>query len=406
MKRLVSFIIMILLLTNVFIIASVANEETVTMYTEDGRTLEVEKPYVEAHENVGWFVGPVVTMYSNDGRTLTVNETKVKLYEDLGWYTEPVTLMYSLDGRMLYVMNSYVEAHKKAGWYTEPVTLMYSLDGRTLVVGKQYVEAHEKVGWYTEPVTVLYSTDGRTNIVKKSEIAINKKVGWFEENELSELRKISRLVIPATVNYTVDAYEYSSLKGYITKVEAGTTVEYMNPDNHDSMKAAKIKLPSGRICWVPMASVSISRKNYTIKDILTNEEREAFVNKNGYKSKTDYLIWVNKQRQTLTLFKGKAGNWKAVYVFPVATGANTTPTPTVVCEYKYKTRWVTDTYICDPVMALYDGYAIHNQPVGHNGYVIDRTIGNPASAGCIRMLLKDVEKLYKVTPVGTTVVLY
>ena len=78
----------------------------------------------------------------------------------------------------------------------------------------------------------------------------------------------------------------------------------------------------------------------------------------------------------------------------------------MVCEYKYKTRWVTPDYTCDPVLALYDGYAIHNQPENHSGYVIDPTIGNPASAGCVRMLKKDVNWVYYYVPVGTTVVLY
>lgn len=222
----------------------------------------------------------------------------------------------------------------------------------------------------------------------------------------SDLKAIEALVIPATVNYRVNGYSYASLTGYVTTIEAGTIVEYMNPDNHNSMRAAKVKLASGTVCWVSMSAITVSTKNYTIKDILTNEDREAFVNRMGYSSKTDYLIWVNKQRQRLTLFMGSKGNWKVVNVFPVATGKNLTPTPTTVCEYKYKTRWVTPGYTCDPVMSLYDGYAIHNQPVSPSGYVIDTTIGNPASAGCVRMLIQDVRTLCYYTPVGTTVVLY
>ncbi len=224
--------------------------------------------------------------------------------------------------------------------------------------------------------------------------------------ELLALKKIEELIIPVTVNYTTSGYAYANLTGQFTTVPAGTVAEYLNPDNSHSMKSAKIKLASGTVCWVPMWTVSISRTNYTIKDVLTDADKEAFVNEKGYDSKTNYLVWVNKQRQILVLFTGEQGNWKVSKVYPVATGKNTTPTPTRVCEYQYKTRWVTPEYICDPVLSLFEAYAIHNQPVSHSGYVLDRTIGNPASAGCIRMLKPDVDELYSIIPVGTRVVLY
>ncbi|MBR2404231.1 MAG: L,D-transpeptidase [Clostridia bacterium] len=219
-------------------------------------------------------------------------------------------------------------------------------------------------------------------------------------------KKITPVILPATISYRTNGYSYASLKGYVTTIEAGAQVEYLNPDNHNSMSAAKVKLASGLVCWVPMRAVNLTKQNFTIADTLTDFEREVFVNASGYSSKTPYLIWVNKQRQRLTVFLDSKGNWRAINTFPVATGKNATPTPTVVCEYIYKTRWVTDEYICDPVLALYDGYAIHNQPESHSGRVIDSTMGNPASAGCIRMLKEDVSWVHYYVPVGTTVVLY
>ncbi len=221
------------------------------------------------------------------------------------------------------------------------------------------------------------------------------------------LKQISALVIPATINYDVNAYANASLSGYVTTIPKGTVVEYMNPNNHNAMSRAKVKLSdSGVVCWVPMSAVSISQENYTIADHLTDSDREAFVNGAGYSSKTPYLIWVNKERQRLTVFLGSQGNWKAVKTYPVATGKNSTPTPTTVCEYTQYQRWYAPTYICDPVLSLYDGYAIHNQPVNYRGVVPDTTIGSPASAGCVRMLIDDVKWLYYYVPVGTTVVLY
>ncbi|MBQ4629485.1 MAG: L,D-transpeptidase [Clostridia bacterium] len=219
-------------------------------------------------------------------------------------------------------------------------------------------------------------------------------------------KKIAPLCIPATVRYNTSGYLYASLSGYVTSIPAGTTVEYMNPDSSSSMRVARIKLSSGQVCWVPMSAINISTTNYTIPDNLVNAEREAFVNINGYGSKTNYLIWVNKQRQMLTVFEGSYGNWKVLRNFYVATGKNTTPTPTIVCEYTVRTSWITPSYSCKTVMYLYNGYALHNQPVSPSGYVKDKTIGAPASAGCVRMLLDDVNWMANTVPVGTTVVLY
>ncbi|MBQ4527168.1 MAG: L,D-transpeptidase [Clostridia bacterium] len=218
--------------------------------------------------------------------------------------------------------------------------------------------------------------------------------------------EIKAFQVPAIINYTTAGYENASLTGYVTTIEKGTWVEYMNPDSSSSMSKARIKLGTGEICWVPMSAVYVSRYDYTIEDTLTDADREAFVNDGGYTSKTPYLIWVSKERQRLTVFLGSEGNWKAINTFPVATGKNTTPTPTTVCEYTYKTAWYSTGYVCNPVLYLYNGYAIHNQPTSYSGYVLDKTIGHPASAGCIRMLQSDVNWVCYYVPVGTTVILH
>lgn len=220
------------------------------------------------------------------------------------------------------------------------------------------------------------------------------------------IEEIKALQIPAMLYYTTSGYENASLTGYVTTIEKGTWVEYMNPDSSVSMSRARIRLGSGEICWVPMSSLYISDYDYTIEDTLADAQREAFVNRNGYKSKTAYLVWVSKERQRLTVFLGSEGNWKAINTFPVATGKNKTPTPTNVCEYTYSTEWYTPGYICRPVMYLYDGYALHSQPTSYGGYVLDPTIGHPASAGCVRMLQSDINWLHYYVPVGTTIVLH
>ncbi|MBR3932574.1 MAG: L,D-transpeptidase [Clostridia bacterium] len=217
---------------------------------------------------------------------------------------------------------------------------------------------------------------------------------------------VKPVIITAYVHKNTSAYAYASLTGYRASIPAGSYVTYLNPDSHDSMKAARVKTQSGSIYWVPMSNIYISKENYVIADTLTKEQKEQFVNGRGYSSKTSYLIWVNLQRQILCVFMGSKGNWKLINKFPVATGKNTTPTPTVEHEIEYVTKWVTPEYTCSPVLYLYNGYAIHNQPVAPSGYITDKTIGKPASAGCVRMLQKDVNWVRSYCPVKTNVVIY
>ncbi len=225
-----------------------------------------------------------------------------------------------------------------------------------------------------------------------------------QKAEINEL--IKPVLIRAYVKRDLAAYSYASLTGYQTTIPMGTYVTYMNPDNHESMRSAKIRTDDGAVYWVDMSGIMIVTGKYAIPDELTNEQKELFVNANGYDSETAYLIWVNLERQRLNVFLGSKGNWKIVNSFPIASGKNSTPTPTVQHRIEYVTRWVTDSYICYPVLALYDGYAIHNQPQSHSGYVIDSTIGSPASAGCVRMLKEHIDWVHAFVPVKTNVVIH
>lgn len=217
---------------------------------------------------------------------------------------------------------------------------------------------------------------------------------------------IKPVKIQAYVKTDAKAYSTSGLSGYKTTIPAGSYVTYMNPNNHNSMSTAKVQTNDGSIYWVAMKHLMITTGDYVIPDNLSTTQKEAFINSRGYSSKTDYLIWVNLERQILTVFMGRQGSWGYVNTFPVATGKNATPTPTVVHEITGKTTWVTPTYTCSPVLLLYDGYALHNQPVSPSGYVTDTTIGKPASAGCVRMLKKDIDWVNYYCPVGTNVVIY
>ena len=68
----------------------------------------------------------------------------------------------------------------------------------------------------------------------------------------------------------------------------------------------------------------------------TTEIKEAFVNYNGYESKTEYLLWVNRATQKVNIFTGTQEEWTLLSTYRCATGAMHTPTPLGITYVTYK----------------------------------------------------------------------
>lgn len=91
---------------------------------------------------------------------------------------------------------------------------------------------------------------------------------------------------------------------------------------------------------------------------------------------------------------------RVLKIFPIAVGKPQTPTPTGTYHIINKivnpggvlgTRWM--------------GLNIPNGPYGIHGTFQPDSIGRAASNGCIRMYNSNVEELFKLVRVGTTVVI-
>ena len=63
-------------------------QKTITLYSLDGRTIDVKESDVEAYLNVGWYraLPETQTLYAADGRTITVLKSEVESYKTVGWY--------------------------------------------------------------------------------------------------------------------------------------------------------------------------------------------------------------------------------------------------------------------------------------------------------------------------------
>lgn len=144
----------------------------------------------------------------------------------------------------------------------------------------------------------------------------------------------------------------------------------------------------------------------------TPEVKTRWVNLQGYKSSTKYLIWVNLTYQRVNIFEGSQGKWYLIRSCLCGSGKSSTPTIRGVFTTSYKqTAWDYGSYYCGPIVRFNgsSGYAFHSRleyyPMYSDRYY-DARIGFPISHGCLRMYNDDIRWMYNNIPNGTTVVVY
>lgn len=138
------------------------------------------------------------------------------------------------------------------------------------------------------------------------------------------------------------------------------------------------------------------------------ETKTAFVNRRGFPSKTEYLIWISLDKQRVNVFTGPktGGNWSLIQVFPCSTGKAETPTTPhwdaeisfKAKKYRYFKTGGTLKYFSEV-----SGYGLHKWVGGKKRKLLGK---HTASNGCIRLHEKDAKFIYNVIPVKTRVVLW
>lgn len=107
-------------------------------------------------------------------------------------------------------------------------------------------------------------------------------------------------------------------------------------------------------------------------------------------------ILISIHQKTLTLYEGT----QVVKRYPVATGTAQTPTP--IGFYHITHRFSGDL---GGFGTRFLGLNVPWGQYGIHGTNKPGSIGSNASHGCIRMLVKDSEELYSITPNGTKVII-
>ena len=244
---------------------------------------------------------------------------------------------------------------------------------------------------------------------------------WYVDGKVFTTQTIKLGTDAPWINYT---YPYSKeLSNYTSTVKF--VLEYTTPDGRKQSVSAsanvavKYQHPATGPTDAEILKTVTSgyAGNYTLawaqKHDYTPEVKTRWVNLQGYKSKTKYLIWVNLTYQRVNIFQGSQGQWYLIRSCLCGSGKASTPTPRGVFTTSYKqTAWDYDnTYYCGPVVRFNgsSGLAFHSRleyyPMYSDRYY-DARIGFPISHGCLRMYNDDIKWIYNNIPNGTTVVVY
>jgi len=205
-----------------------------------------------------------------------------------------------------------------------------------------------------------------------------------------------------------DTYLYSNsgLYGTIRFLPKGTKLRHYYLQ--DGASAASVHTSDGVFGYVPVSCIEIPKELNLSTTDYSEAAMEGFVDKMGYSSSTGYLIWVSLKTQTVNVFSGSKGNWELVKSMPCASG--NPATPTVKGTFRVQKRynvWIFDGYKVRYATGFYEGYAFHSRPYNNSfTQLLDPTMGEPASHGCLRMLDEDCKYIYDNIPWGTTVVVY
>lgn len=108
------------------------------------------------------------------------------------------------------------------------------------------------------------------------------------------------------------------------------------------------------------------------------------------------LIWIDLELMRLTVYENGLESAR----FPIAAGARNTPSPVGVFRVNRKFETALSGF-----GTRFLGLNVPWGDYGIHGTNRPSSIGSHASHGCIRLSVKDAEKLYKMIPIGTKVVI-
>ncbi|MFA9398789.1 MAG: L,D-transpeptidase family protein [Clostridiaceae bacterium] len=141
-----------------------------------------------------------------------------------------------------------------------------------------------------------------------------------------------------------------------------------------------------------------------LSNYVENPEIESKVS--NMTSNSMFLVWVNVSSQMTYAFINDNGKWKLIKEFVCATGKSGHDTPKGNFTITSRGTWFYSNAFAmgaEYWTSFYGDYLFHSVPMDINRNVVDETLGQPASHGCIRLAIDNAKWIYNNMSYGTKV---
>lgn len=206
-------------------------------------------------------------------------------------------------------------------------------------------------------------------------------------------------------NYLLETSDELIANKYYTNA-----IELLSNYDSDLLSKSDIKEIENKI-----SSAKLFREEYQGDDseYTSNAILEAItidnVNKLTINSKTNYFIYLNLKEQITYIYEGSNNNWNLIKEFPCSTGLEGKETPKGIFSITDRGEWFFSEEFGQGgkywVQFMGD-YLFHSIPFDETqSVVLDYTLGEPASHGCVRLSIEDEKWLYDNVPNDTKVII-
>lgn len=151
-------------------------------------------------------------------------------------------------------------------------------------------------------------------------------------------------------------------------------------------------------------SITMFREEYSGEDseytsnAILQEITPNNINSLSITSKTPYLVYLNLDKQITYIYEGSNNNWNLIKEFPSSTGIEGKETPKGIFSVTNRGEW----FFSDEFqqggkywVQFMGDYLFHSLPFDETqSNILDYTIGEPSSHGCIRLKVEDAKWLY------------
>lgn len=165
----------------------------------------------------------------------------------------------------------------------------------------------------------------------------------------------------------------------------------------DTLKDLNEK-PTADVMYIPHAESALSES-----DVTNAANYESIVNAVDLPTYTNYLIRVSIAQQTVYIFNGTNRNWKLIDEFSCSSGTSGTPTITgnFFVGNKGPQFSTPNGIVCKYFTQIQGNYLFHSVLFDKNGNLVDGTLGNGVSHGCVRLALENAKYIYDNVPIGS-----